>query len=223
MRAQFATLLDHEKDPRRSDQPGGRPGHARAHPLGIGATVLFLGLVVLTSLRTQRALVAPLRRLAGAVSALTAGDLTARVPEAGTAEVGEVVQGFNRMADALARQREALDDHQGELEAQKSSSSRRSKTLEEERNAHIDLVRHFGDRMIAEGGIGGDGGGRRATRNGRRRRLRGRRDLSARRERRRRGVPAGGHARCPAAARRAGHRPPGAGSPGGRWPRPGCR
>ena len=86
--------------------------------LGIGATVLFLGLVVLTSLRTQRALVAPLRRLAGRVSALTAGDLTARVPEGGAAEVGEVVQGFNRMADAPARQREALDDHQSELEAQ---------------------------------------------------------------------------------------------------------
>ena len=72
------------------------------------------------------------------------------MPEGGAAEVGEVVQGFNRMADALARQREALDDHQGELEAQKSELEQALETLEE-RNAHIDLVRRFGDQMIAEG------------------------------------------------------------------------
>src|SRR5262249_31788325 len=103
-----------------------------------------------TALRTQHRLVAPLRRLAAAVSAITAGDLSARVPAGGTAEVGAVVDGFNRMADALERQREALDDHQSELEAQKTELEHGLGTLEE-RNAHIELVREFGDQMVAEG------------------------------------------------------------------------
>src|SRR6185437_14799490 len=99
---------------------------------------------------TQRGLVMPLRRLADAVSAITAGDLSARVPPGGTAEVGAVVDGFNRMADALAEQRESLDDHQSELEAQKTELEHTLGTLEE-RNAHIDLVREFADQMIAAG------------------------------------------------------------------------
>jgi PAS domain S-box-containing protein len=72
------------------------------------------------------------------------------VPPGGVAEVGAVVQGFNEMADALAHQRRELDDHQSELEAQKSELEHALAALEE-RNAHIDRVRNFGDQMIAEG------------------------------------------------------------------------
>jgi PAS domain S-box-containing protein len=150
MRAQFTRLLDHETTIHNEQVSQSADLATLVLVLGICATVLFLGLVVLTALRTQRALVAPLRKLATAVSALTAGDLSARVPQGGAAEVGEVVDGFNRMADALARQREALDDHQSELEAQKSELEEALVTLEE-RNTHIELVRRFGDQMIAEG------------------------------------------------------------------------
>jgi PAS domain S-box-containing protein len=150
MRAQFSTLLGHETTIHTDQVNRANDLATLVLILGIGATVLFLALIVLTALRTQRALVAPLRRLAGAVSAITAGDLTARVPEGGAAEVGEVVDGFNRMADALARQRESLDDHQSELEAQKAELEQALETLEA-RNAHIELVRRFGDEMVAEG------------------------------------------------------------------------
>ncbi len=150
MRTQFATLLDHETTIHTEQVNRASDLATLVLILGIGATVLFLVVIVLTGLWTQRALVAPLRKLAGAVSALTAGDLSARVPEAGAAEVGAVMQGFNGMADALARQREALDDHQSELEAQKSELEHALVTLEE-RNAHIERVRHFADQMVAEG------------------------------------------------------------------------
>jgi two-component system, OmpR family, phosphate regulon sensor histidine kinase PhoR len=150
MRAQFTTLLDHETTIHTEQVNRSSELATLVLILGTGATVLFLIVIVVTALWTQRGLVAPLRRLAGAVSAITAGDLSARVPEGGVAEVGAAVNGFNRMADALARQREALDDHQSELEAQKSELEDALATLEE-RNAHIERVREFADQMVAEG------------------------------------------------------------------------
>ncbi len=72
------------------------------------------------------------------------------MPEGGAAEVGDVVTGFNRMAGALEHQREALEDHQAELEAQTAELQEALGSLEE-RNAHIELVRSFGDEMVAEG------------------------------------------------------------------------
>jgi PAS domain S-box-containing protein len=150
MRAQFSTLLEHETTIH-AEQVSRASGLATlVRVLGLAATVLFLILIVATALRTQRALVAPLRRLAGAVSAISAGDLSARVPEGGAAEVGSVVAGFNEMANALARQRESLDDHQSELEAQKSELEQALVALEE-RTAYIEHVREFGDQMVAEG------------------------------------------------------------------------
>jgi PAS domain S-box-containing protein len=150
MRAQFATLL-HRETTIHIDQVNRASDLARlVLILGTSAAVLFLGLIVLTALRTERALGAPLRRLAAAVSAVAGGDLAARVPAGGVAEVGAVVDGFNEMADALARQRASLDDHQSELEAQKSELEQALAALEE-RNAHIDRVRRFGDEMVAEG------------------------------------------------------------------------
>lgn len=54
-------------------------------------------------------LVAPLRRLAGGVAAIAAGDLSVRVAGGGTAEMGELVEGFNQMAQSLAAQRAQLE------------------------------------------------------------------------------------------------------------------
>ena len=150
MRAQFEALLDHETRIHTDQVNRASDLATLVLVLGIGAVVLFLSLIVLTALWTQRGVVTPLRRLAGAVAAITAGDLSARVPEGGAAEVGAVVGGFNEMADALGRQRESLDDHQNELEAQKSELEQALADLEE-RNAHIERVRQFGDEMVAEG------------------------------------------------------------------------
>jgi PAS domain S-box-containing protein len=150
MRAQFSTLLDHETTIHTQQVHRSSRLATQVLVLGVTAAGLFLAVLVFTALRTQRALVTPLRRLAGAVSAITAGDLSARVPEGGVAEVGEVVQGFNRMSDALKRQRDELDDHHNELEAQKTELEQALVALEE-RSAHIDRVRQLGDAIIAAG------------------------------------------------------------------------
>jgi PAS domain S-box-containing protein len=96
--------------------------------------------------------VAPLRRLASAVAAIAGGDLSVRVPEGGAAEVGELVDGFNRMAAGLEEQRDSLADHHDELEGQKIELQGALASVEE-RNRHIELLRRFGDRLAAEGSV----------------------------------------------------------------------
>lgn len=178
MRDQFDPLLAHESTIHAEQVTRSNNLATLALVLGIGTTVLFVVLIALTAVRTRRGLVTPLRRLATAVAALTSGDLSARVPEGGAAEVGDVVTGFNRMAGALEHQREALEDHQAELEAQTAELQEALGSLEE-RNAHIELVLELRRRDGRRGLVGGDRRGRRAARHGRRRALRDRRGLSA--------------------------------------------
>jgi PAS domain S-box-containing protein len=146
MRAQFSTLIARESAIR-SDLVA-RAGNLATFVLisGIVATVLFVLLIAYVAVRTQTVVVAPLRRLASAVSAITGGDLSARVPEGGAAEVGTLMTGFNRMADGLERQRADLEDHQDELEAQKAALQNALADVEEH-NVHIELLRRFGDRL----------------------------------------------------------------------------
>ncbi|HUO37313.1 MAG TPA: CHASE3 domain-containing protein, partial [Mycobacterium sp.] len=53
-----------------------------------------------------RGIVAPVRRTARMAQRLTDGDLGARVPETGKAEIGALERSFNAMADSLQRSRE---------------------------------------------------------------------------------------------------------------------
>jgi CHASE3 domain sensor protein len=65
-----------------------------------GAGVLLLLVLVFGTLVARR-ITNPLRRIAGGARALAGGDLRARVPEDGAAEVGEVARAFNAMAASL--------------------------------------------------------------------------------------------------------------------------
>src|ERR1700759_316642 len=94
MRTQFSTLLDHETTIHTDQVNRASDLATLVLVLGIGATVLFLILIVAAALRTRWALVAPLRRLAATLSAITAGDLSARVPAGGRAGGGGGVNGF---------------------------------------------------------------------------------------------------------------------------------
>jgi PAS domain S-box-containing protein len=148
IRGQFSTLIARESAIR-SDLVD-RAGRLASFVLvsGIVASVLFILLIAYVAVRTQKRVVAPLRRLASAVGTITGGDLSARVPEGGAAEVGTLIGGFNRMADSLERQRADLEDHQDELEAQKAALQN-ALAVVEEHNVHIELLRQFGDRLAA--------------------------------------------------------------------------
>ena len=68
--------------------------------LAIGAA-LAGGLGLVLGLALSRSLTAPLQRLASAARALAAGDLAQRVEVTGSADVADVAQAFNEMAEGL--------------------------------------------------------------------------------------------------------------------------
>ena len=79
-----------------------------------GAAVLLLLLVVSVLLAASISL--PVRRLTAATRALAAGDRAARAPRGGSAEIDELAESFNTMADRIASAESALRAHQAQLE-----------------------------------------------------------------------------------------------------------
>ena len=152
MRAQFATLLARESRIHSGQVERVSALSRLALVSGLIAVVLFVLMIVAFALRTQMCVVAPLRRLAAAVAAITGGDLSVRVPEGGAAEVGSLVDGFNRMAAGLEEQRDSLADHHDELEGQKIELQSALASVEE-RNRRIELLRRFGDRLAVEDSV----------------------------------------------------------------------
>jgi signal transduction histidine kinase/HAMP domain-containing protein len=85
---------------------------------GVVATVLCAAGFLLY---LRRALLAPLRDVAGTAQRLAAGDLHARVGHGeGIGEVGELARTFNQMADSLEDSRVALERQNHELAQQRS-------------------------------------------------------------------------------------------------------
>ena len=118
IRADFAQLLEAE---RRTSAATARASAAAAHRayaglvVGIGASIALVALYVgyLT-----RAIVRPIRRAATLAGRVAGGDLTARLPETGVGEVGELQRAFNVMGASLERGRDeltALADQQAGL------------------------------------------------------------------------------------------------------------
>jgi CHASE3 domain sensor protein len=149
LRTQFAALLARETTLHLEQVEQSSSLASIVLVAGIVGGVAFALLIAYVAIRAQRRLVAPVRRLAGAAAAIAEGDLSVRVAKGGTAEVGELVSGFNRMAQSLDQQRTELQDHQGELEAQKTELEDALASLEE-RSARIERLSRFGDRLAAQ-------------------------------------------------------------------------
>ncbi len=149
LRRQFATLIAREQTLRTGQVQ--QSSHLADVVLAAGliGVAVFAALLAYVALSTRSRLVAPLRRLARAVAAMTDGDLSARVAEGGTAEVGALVVGFNRMADSIERQRDELEDHRAEVEAQRDELEE-ALTSVEERTVRIEGLRRFGDQLASE-------------------------------------------------------------------------
>ena len=82
---------------------------------GLGGSVL---LILLFGGYLTRVIVTPVRRLAAAEARLSGGDLSARVPAAGAAEIADLGRGFNEMADSLQASHDELESQNQELELQ---------------------------------------------------------------------------------------------------------
>jgi diguanylate cyclase (GGDEF)-like protein len=75
-----------------------------------------LGLVLLVSLMLAVSISVPVRRLTAATRRLAGGDRGARAPRGGSAEIDELAESFNTMADRIAHAEAELRAHQAELE-----------------------------------------------------------------------------------------------------------
>lgn len=149
MRGEFATLLAHETELHSAQVDQSSNLASIVFVAGIAGACAFALLLGYVAVRVRKRLVAPLRRLAGAVRAIAEGDLSVRVPAGGTAEVGALVDGFNRMADSIERNREELEDQRSEVEAQRDELEAALSSVEE-RTERIERLRRFGDRLAAE-------------------------------------------------------------------------
>ena len=79
-----------------------------------GAAVLAL--LVLVSILLTLSISLPVRRLTSATRLLAGGDRSARAPRGGSAEIDELADAFNIMADRIVRAESELRAHQTELE-----------------------------------------------------------------------------------------------------------
>ena len=104
-----------------------------------GAAVLLLLLVVSALLAASISL--PVRRLTAATRAFAAGDRAARAPRGGSAEIDELAESFNTMADRIASAEAALRAHQAQLEQHVADRTRQLQHL-----AHHDPLTQLPNR-----------------------------------------------------------------------------
>jgi signal transduction histidine kinase/CHASE3 domain sensor protein len=123
--------------------------------LGSVGAVAALVLMALYALYA-RAAVGPVREVARAARRVAEGDLTARVAEGGTAEVGELTTAFNRMAAALHAGREELETYNDELEAQQSELQSLLEAVAQEK-ARTERLHEFAQALAATTDLPGIG------------------------------------------------------------------
>jgi signal transduction histidine kinase len=84
--------------------------------MGIAGIALVLVLTGLLAALLRRGVLRPIGRVARATETVAAGDLTARVPEDRSDELGDLARAFNAMAESLERSREELAERAQDLE-----------------------------------------------------------------------------------------------------------
>jgi PAS domain S-box-containing protein len=108
--------------------------------LGLVGSVL---LVVMFCGYQLRFVLRPVRRVGLAARRLAEGDLSARVKERGSGEVGDLGRAFNAMADSLEHNRDELESQNSELEHQQAELERAVDELAQEK-ARIERLYRVG-------------------------------------------------------------------------------
>ncbi len=99
----------------RAAQHAATAAEGAEHTLRVTAAAV-LGLLLLVSLLLAVSISVPVRRLTAATRRLAGGDRTARARRGGSAEIDELAESFNTMADRIAHAEAELRAHQAELE-----------------------------------------------------------------------------------------------------------
>jgi PAS domain S-box-containing protein len=113
---------------------------------GLGGSLLIIALFCWYFLRL---VLKPIRRTARAAQRLAEGDLSARVPSAGTGEIADLATSFNAMADSLEHSRYELESQNSELEAQQAEMERAVDDLAFEKE-RVERLHSFGRAVSTE-------------------------------------------------------------------------
>ena len=149
LRLKFKAFIDNEF---RQSRDAAQLAEARATnakrmgALGLAASVL---LVLLYGVYQVRAVLRPIKRVAGATERLGDGDLTVRVPSLGSGEVNALARGFNSMAVSLEYTRDELEAQNAELQAQQTELEAAVAELAEKKS-RIERFHAFGARLASE-------------------------------------------------------------------------
>ena len=125
--------------------------HAEALALGFGVAGLIAALLLLAgwAVALHRTVVRPVQRLADALGRLRAGDLSARVPERGPAELGELAVGFNAMAEELEAASDEVEHQNAELQGQQAELQRVLTSVERQKEEAESLHR-FSEQLAVQ-------------------------------------------------------------------------
>lgn len=99
----------------KATQYAARSAEAAEHTLRTSAAAVLV-LLVLVSVLLTVSISVPVRRLTAATRRIAAGDRTARAPRGGSAEIDELAESFNAMADRIENAEAELRAQQAELE-----------------------------------------------------------------------------------------------------------
>jgi signal transduction histidine kinase len=116
IRNEFNTLFEQERRVAASREHRAEGRSNLAIGAGIGGLGLLLILAAGYALFLRRYVVRPVQTVARASRSLADGDMSVRVPPAGTTEVGDLARAFNAMAEAIERGRREVAEHARELE-----------------------------------------------------------------------------------------------------------
>jgi signal transduction histidine kinase len=116
IRTKFEKLFEQERLVAASREHRAEGRSALSIGAGIGGLALLLILAGGFTLFLRRYVVNPVLTVAGASRTLAEGDMSVRVPPAGTDEIGDLARAFNAMADSIERGRREVAEHARELE-----------------------------------------------------------------------------------------------------------
>jgi PAS domain S-box-containing protein len=149
IRDQFAALDSQQQD--LSTVRRAEAAHSAALALWFGVAGLAAAVLLLAgwAIGLHRTVVRPVQRLAHAVGRLRAGDLSARVPERGVGELGELAVGFNAMAQELEASRDEVEHQNAELQGQQAELQTVLASVEQQKEA-AEALHHFANQLAAQ-------------------------------------------------------------------------
>ncbi len=159
LRRSFRALRDVEERAVAAREEEAGDAATRAIVAVIGAGIGLIVLLFAAVAYQRSAVIQPLRRLGGAASQMSAGDLGVRVDVRGHDEIGEVGRAFNAMAASMDATQSEMEAQNAELEQVNEQLRQRGDELSataqslSAETGRLEALSTFGQRLIATSGL----------------------------------------------------------------------